>query len=281
MFILFLQISRINTILKSMKKNIFFLCLTNLIILCSCSQDNTFLGPGYRWDLFENTIDWDLAKAVAKEDTAEIYTIIKNGIADINLQEPKFGRTLLMLAVGNDKELSTAELLKMGADIKLRDQRDDQAIHEAVAYINLRKHSLSILKLLLTYRADANSISTKGSNSVPLEGAVENFSCAKLLLNYGANPYFKKDDTFLVWFRMMIMDLPFDETIHVAKYIIVDKKLLIPNPISYTYSERKPIDILSLLNKYDVHSDPKKQKAKEEIVNYLHQIDFPKNNVYK
>ena len=116
-----------------------FIVVAQATVFSSCSQNNLF-GPGYSWDLFKNTPNWNLAKAVANEDTTHIYAIIHSGHADINLQEPKFGRTLLMLAVGNDKEISTSALLKLGADVNLRDDRDDQAIHEAVAYISLKKH---------------------------------------------------------------------------------------------------------------------------------------------
>src|SRR4051812_19646657 len=99
--------------MKFMQKLFLIMFIINAIILSSCSQ-STSLGPGYEWDLFKNTPNWRLAKAVAKEDTNEIYSIIKGGNVNLNLQETKFGRTLLMLAVGNDKEFSTAALLKMG-----------------------------------------------------------------------------------------------------------------------------------------------------------------------
>ena len=266
--------------LKLMKIHIFVWTITNLIVFSSCSQNSSMLAPGYRWDLFKNTPNWDLAKAVAKQDTGEIFKIIRKGKVDLNLQESKFQRTLLMLAVGNDKVMSTTALLKMGADVKLRDLRDDQAIHEAVAHLDLKRHSLDILKLLVAYGANVNSVSSRGTNIVPLAGAVEQFSCAKFLLDNKASPYFKRESTYPVWFNLMVMDLPFDENIFVAKYMIVDKKLPIPSPIFYTSGDRKPVDILTLLIKYDVNSDPKKQKTKETIIEYLHQINFPKAQVY-
>jgi len=260
-------------------KKYFLIVITNTIILSSCSQDSTFLGPGYRWDLFKNTPNWDLAKAVAKEDTAEIYAIVKSGKAEINLQEPKFGRTLLMLAVGNDKELSTAALLKMEADVKLRDKRDYQAIHEAVAYIDLRKNSLGILKLLLEYGSDVNSVSTKGSNAVPLQGAIENISCTKLLLKNGADTYFKNVDSDYVVWSDLCSDL--NDNIYVAEYLIIEKRLPVPNPILYTYPNHEPRNFYDLLSLVNLSNDPKKEKAKEDIINYLHQIDFPKKGVYQ
>lgn len=247
----------------------------------SCSQNNT-LGPGYSWELFKNTPTWDLAKAVAKQDTAEIYSIIKKGNANINFQEPKFKRTLLMLAVGNDKYLSTMALLKMGADVNVRDTRDDQAIHEAISYINLKEHSYDILKLLIEYHCDVNSVSMKGTNYTPLAGAIENLSCAKLLLDNGADPYQKSDSTYDVWFNLLALDNESNENIYVAQYMIIDKKLLIPNPIFYTGPNIiKPRTVFDLLDKDNTLSNTKRQETKEKIIEYLHQINFPKNQVYK
>lgn len=254
--------------------------MTQIMVFSSCSQGDSF-GPGYSWDLFKNTPSSDLAKAVETEDTSEIYAIINKGNVDINFQEPKFGRTLLMLAVGNDKEISTNALLKMGADVNLRDKRDDQAIHEAVAYINLKSHSYNILNQLLIYNADVNSVSKKSTNVVPLAGAVQNLACTKLLLDYKADPYFKIDSTYSVWFNLLVLDNATNENIITAEYMIVDRKLLIPNPIFYTGpTQIKPRDIFSLLEQVDVSDDSKKQKAKENIINYLHQIDFPNSQTY-
>jgi ankyrin repeat protein len=255
-----------------------FILILMSICLSSCSQDDG-LAPGYKWELFKNTPNWDLAKAVKQEDTAAIFEIVKQKEIDINLQEPKLGRSLLMLAVGNDKFNSTQALLKAGADLNLRDSSGDQAIHEAVRFISLRKNSYIILKLLLENHADANSYSENGTYTTPLVGGVTDFPCFKLLMSYGADPYFQySDHGFAVWIKMFIDERK--DGIFAAKDLILERKMPIPNPIARSLDGRTSLDIFYFLNfeKFEEHSE--KQKIKVEILNYLKEINFPADKVY-
>jgi uncharacterized protein len=261
-----------------MKKIMIFLLILNLIVLISCSQDS--LEPGYRWELFKNTSNWPLAKAVEKEDTAKIFEISRDRKININLQEPKFGKTLLMLAVGNDKKKSTEALLKAGANVSIRDFNDEDAIHEATQYINLKKHTFEILESLIKFGSDVNSVSQKGPFRTPLQSAVDNFSCAKLLLEHHANVYFRDGEDYSIWGSMLMVD--YTDKIFVARYLIIDKRMLIPSPIyGKNRLNSKPIDIFTLLSKANFTKDPQKQKAKEDILNYLKKIDFPKYGLYR
>ena len=260
------------------KKYAFILILI-LGCLSSCSQ-NDGLAPGYKWELFKNTPNWELAKAIKQEDTVAILEIVKQKEININLQEPKFGRTLLMLAVGNDKFYSTQALIAARADLNIRDSSGDQAIHEAVRFISLRKNSYIILKLLLENHADANSYSVNGVNATPLEGGVADFPCFKLLMSYGADPYFQlSDHTFAVWLTMFIDERK--DGILAAKDLILNRKMSIPNPLTRSLDGRSPLDIFYFLHSLKFEENSEKQKAKVEILNYLKEISFPENGVYK
>jgi ankyrin repeat protein len=167
------------------------------IISCTtmaCSQ-NQKLGPGYQFDLFKNTSNWELAKAVDREDTTAIKQLIRKNKLNVDLQEPRFGRTLLLLAIGNDKLKSTKALLEMGANLNIADSQKYKPIHEASQFIPLKKNTLQILELLIQHGADVSDtlVQRKGNDTsyfyVPLMGACENLACAKLLLEHGANPY--------------------------------------------------------------------------------------------
>ena len=248
----------------------------------ACSQD---FGPGYRFDLFKNTPNWELAKAVEKENKTEIKKLITQGKLNINLQESKFGETLLLLAVGNDKLISTKALLEEGANVNIKDFVHGSPIDEATFLINQKKNTVDILKLLIKHGANVNDTFVKKKNNdtvstyTPLVGGCSNLECAKLLLSNGANPYVQTNNTYLVWFTMLTNY--FDESIYVLKHIIVDKKMAIPNLITINFPNKRPLDIFYLLNKENFRTDTNKQKVKQEILDYLHKINFPKNQVYR
>jgi uncharacterized protein len=259
----------------TIRMKIFTVILLSIAFI-SCSHED--LGPGYRWDLFKNTPGWELAQAVKKEDEATIHEILQSGKVNINFQEPKFGRTLLHLAVGNDRLISTGALIQEKANVQIRDFSGDQPIHEAVNYISFKKHTLDILNLLIKHGSNVNSISAKGSYKVPLEGAVSDLNCAKLLLKNGADPYYKQDSTYLIWQSLLIFNEK--DNIYVARDMIVKNKMKIPDPITYTFPDHMPLSIYNLLNEAKFPGDPEKEKAKEDILHYLKGINFPNNGIY-
>lgn len=251
-----------------------FLLILIIASVSSCSQD---LGPGYKFDLFKNTSNWNLAQALEKEDIKQIENLFKKDTAiKINLQESVYGNTLLNLCVGNDKLKATEILLLHGANFKIPDSLGFMPIHEVVQSIEQKKHSPEILKLLLKYGADPNQIAlirnnngNKSNKYLPLMGAVESLECTKILLDHGGDLYYKDSLDYPIWSAMLEGDLNFSENIYVAKYIIIDKKMPIPNPIFYTIPNRNPRDIKFLLEKFDTHNDDKKKKAKDEILLYI------------
>lgn len=117
------------------------------------------LGPGYSFNLFESTPNYALAKAVAKEDTNEIRNIVNKGDINVDFKEPKFGRTLLLLAIGNNKINSTTALLNAGANIGIRDNDNNAPINEASKLFLYEDYSYAynMLDLLIKHGANVNS----------------------------------------------------------------------------------------------------------------------------
>ena len=108
-------------------KNILVNLFCMIIIGCNAQPP----GPGYDFGLFDNTPNQALASAVNNENIDEIKKIAAEGNIKIDMQEPKFGNLLLMLAVGNEKINSVQALLEAGANICLRDFDNNAPINEA------------------------------------------------------------------------------------------------------------------------------------------------------
>jgi len=264
-----------------MKKVIFSILL--LINIISCGQHNDF-GPGYQFSLFESTPIRELAYAVEQEDSAKILNLIKTGKYDINFIEPKYHTTLLWLAVGNDKYTSAKILLENKANPNIKDSWGYSPILAACQFSELRNHSLEMVRLLIKYGASVNDSlpQVNGKDTVdyivPLSFSTSNLECTKILLENKANLYICCDNNYSVWYSIFLNGY---ENIFVAKYLIIDRKMPIPNPIAVSTIKKIPQDIYFFLNHYDSHGDPKKGKAKQEILAYLKKIDFPNKQVYQ
>ncbi len=255
--------------------------LAFIIHISSCAQRSGF-GEAYQFSLFNNTPNEKLAEAVKNEEVETIKRLAESGKYDLNFQEPRFGRTLLMLAVGNDKLNSVKALLKEKADVNKRDSFNLSPILEATKYIPLKKNTAGILKELIKYGANVNDTSFNRrdndtlSMTVPLSEATSNLLCTKILIDNGANIYFRNENIYMVWYELFFNGF---ENILVARYLIVDKKFPIPSPIEGGVKGRSP-DIFSLLSKINVGTDSASQKAAQDILEYLKKIDFPNNQVY-
>ncbi len=260
-----------------------------------------FTPIGYRFELLKDTPVWKLAKAVKVEDTDEIRRLIHDEHMNVNYQErnSEWGTTLLHLAVGNGKVKSVKALLENGARQDIRDSLGDYPLNELCDMTIYIRHRLEILKLLLDHGANPNATqevyfqrrdTTRTFISTPLNGAIKDLNCTKLLLDYGADMNYqvnRSNDVFQLkyinWVALLeLEDDPDSESIFVAKYLIVDKQMPIPEPLRYGTCETGhcPFSALYFLNKVVYHSSSK-NKAKEEILAYLKKEGFPQHGVIK
>ena len=272
------------------------------VIFLGCNEID--LRPiGLRFTWFKNTPVWPLAKAVRDEDTALIRFLVQQKHMDVNYQEKsKWGSTLLHLAVGNELVASTAALLENGARTDIWDSLGNRPINAALMNnltISWHSKKLQILELLLKHGADPNGYKwyKYGDSSrykiawVPLQCGVENLDFARILLEYGARmdlKYYDKVNDFdsipvyPAWESVALNTAVTERNgIYVMKYLIMDLHLPVPDTISFYGDNSRPIKdckpyrLLELLNKTNF-KDEEKQKAKEEILQYLKRIGFPK-----
>ena len=154
-------------------------------------MDKTRL-KGWDYRLFQETPAWELAKAVQDGRVSRIKSIIQEDSTLINYQEPRFGETLLMLAIWNDDYKSFITLLENNANVNIYDTYDGTSAIILTCEYNLGK---KYVEKLLEYGANPNDIEVgerrAGNNTryTPLRGAVENgnIETVKLLLQAGAD----------------------------------------------------------------------------------------------
>jgi len=161
---------------------------------------------GYDYHLFQGTPAWTIAQAVEKQDTAKIISLVSQNKQLLEAREPKFGETLLQIAVMTLKYNSVKTLLELGADPNSQDTyAGSSAVMDAAEILltdSITSHgdfsygsNPKYLKILLKYGGDANS-EQKGPRPpgynirfTPLLKAcyIGNLDYAKLLVDAGAN----------------------------------------------------------------------------------------------
>jgi hypothetical protein len=249
------------------------------MILTRCQ---TQVATMFKFSYFENTPISSLAKAVEREDSESIIGLASKKNIDINFKESVYvGNTLLITAVSNGKVKAIRTLLEVGADVNSINNAGQSAITVACNHPSKEKHSYEIIRLLLEFGANPNQIEhgtgdRKGYITTPLTLAIEDRSCANLLLQKGANLYFKFKNTYLVWDRAL-RSSPGDGIL-LLRDLIVKKKMQIPVVISYDV-EGKPNDIFSYLAPEQFVDDPfethAKAVARNQIETFLKKISFP------
>jgi len=250
------------------------------LFLGCTSQVPTF----YRFKLFENTPVAALAKAADNEDVPAIADFCKTYAGDVNYQEKRYGNTVLITAAANGKVNAVKALLANGANFNTINESGEQAIHVAADGPFANELRYEVLKSLLDAGADVNSVlyglgDNKAYVSIPLailnDGDEASFN---LLVQRGANLYFKANNTFMVWAKCL--NTLSCDYLAIILQLVKSKNYPIPTYIT-TDENDKPIEIIKYLYKsIEFNSNPCKTKQLE-LISYLKKINFPNNQLYK
>ena len=146
--------------------NLFFVSLL-LLVLCSCQNRERIVDQmilsNYDFRLFQGTPAWELAKAVEDEDEERINEILRNDSSLINFQSPKYGLTVLHMAVSHHNIKSVECLLKAKADVNIRDtEHGDTPLNKACLY-----KDIEMVKLLVENGANVNVTEVSDSSKMP------------------------------------------------------------------------------------------------------------------
>lgn len=165
----------------------------------SVVNKNKLLGNDYR--LFQNTIAWELTKAVKDGDTTKIKEEVKKNKSLLAYREPRFGQSLLQLAVKNANYDSVKILLELGADPNMQDLYNGESPTMAAADIGVNGAGADsrFLKLLLKSGGNPNAVEKGGQHNLgytPLIIACNNSNLeyVEVLVEAGANVNFTTED---------------------------------------------------------------------------------------
>lgn len=264
--------------------NKFFVLFCGIVLLYSCNTTNYL--PGFDFKLFNDSPVQSLAKAIEKEDVEKINELLKNKSINVDYQEPKFGHTLLMLAVANNKIKSVEALLKNNANPNLTSKsQNDNTLTIVCNETYFATCDTKILELLLQYGGNLNYEQTYTENSLNgnrqikstlLNTAVSSGKCLefiKFMINKGTdiNKYVENNPTESPITYALLTD-----NLKIAKYLIIDKQAVIPPyifkrqaNISYKGEPEKYLTITDLLNEQQYEKGTENYKLREEIINYL------------
>lgn len=270
-----------------MRKQIIF-----LLILCffvSCNNRETkiekekLLGNDYR--LFQNTAAWELAKAVQDEDIPKIKEEIIQKKININFQEPRFGSTLLMLAIRNSQYQITKTLLEIDADPNISDSYRGESAVISAANNNDPKY----LELILKYKGNPNALEkvpTKEGDqarSTALNAAINlldpnSFKKVKLLVEAGADINYSNEGPE-VYTKLPLADAITARKMDIVLYLL--EKEADYKRVMYTRIDNEQIFILEALRQCLIELNSDQYKHKLEVIDFLKEkgLDYNKEPI--
>lgn len=250
-----------------------------LILIISCKDNKKGEYKIWNVKIYENTPAWDLALSVKYQYWWKIKKIVKKNPELLNYQEPRYGATLLLWAVGMEKYISVKTLLECGADPNVTSKRSRATplfIAAGYSFIDVfAKKDPKYVKLLLKYGADPNicyfgfdEYDIIESGRTPLMNSIPcGIEKTKAIVEAGADidAKTKSGET------AAIVALRSKEFPEYAYYLIVEKKAKIIDPYyrRKSYGNENPNDKfypVNLLRNWIFDLNSKEYKIKMEIV---------------
>lgn len=259
-------------------KNTILLVL--LFVMNSCYNQETLVDKsklnGYDYRLYQSTPAWALAKAVKAEDIEKIKEEVLQKKVPIDLADPKYGSTLLRIAIYNKHYNSVKTLLELGANPNKHDSFTGATPVLAAAKSSDPKY----LQLLLVYKGDPNSREYFSDANSTQDEARETAlnSCitsmdgyhdlekVKMLVEAGADINYSKRGMIQSVFGQAILSGKMD----VALYLI-EKEVDYTKPIAYPMLEGviEEVSVLSILRSIVIELDTEQYKNKMKLVDFL------------
>lgn len=250
----------------------FSLFILVLILFDSCETSI----PGFRFSNFKSTPAENLAKAVKNNNIKKIRNEVINKKIDIDFRDPKYGVTLLSLAVINNKKEAFNELLKLGANPNSLDYTFcDTPLINAITYNY--DCDLYYIKKLINSGAEPNKFNDECYDilpNTPLTKAINRNKCidiVKLLTKKIKSINLKKYNNSENYEKNIIYSCLDSKNMEALKYFVIDLKLEFPNKIYYVSNNFDGFLDLETILKKDLNFtySKKKNAIKNEILNFI------------
>lgn len=235
---------------------------------------------GYSFNLFTGTPVEKLAIASKKGKVKDILSILKDTAINFEYRDSRWGQTVLMLAVMNNKHKVIEALLQGGCNPNTIDFMGQTAlIRHTNSSFNGRRCDIKTTKLLLKYGADINRECnfkrTEETKEMPYRlyqttafinaCGSECLAHVRYLVSKGANiNQWVGDSSSCAISAALILD-----RMEVLKYLIIDLGAKIPPYCIKGDKGKANVTILELLRRKPFPLNSKKHKLKMEIVAFL------------
>jgi hypothetical protein len=265
-------------------KNTIITCFIAIVIFTSCSNgddQHKLLASDYR--IFKGTVAWDLAKAIDDDDSGKIKQLVNKNKRLVSVVDPKYGQTLLGLAVYNEKYNSCKALVESGANPNAVNNYDGRTPLMEAADIGYSDSDVDsrYLTLLLKHGGNPNLVqkyvvysgSQGGETPLSIACSQGTLEYVKILINAGANIHNSESDGSLLYSAML------SENPDLIIYLI-QKGIDYKHPLFESDMHQKEyIDENLRTWRFDLGSE--KYKKKMQIVDFLkaHGMDYRKTPI--
>jgi hypothetical protein len=226
------------------------------------STKNRGQSIGYDIELFKESVAWEAAKAVYKQDTEAIRNLCGKNPDIIKFKDSNLNFTLLQWAVFNRRYYSAKTLLEMGASPDEEDITGSTPLVEASSI----EETSEYLKLMLKFGGNVNKIVRRQQISwnTPLAAAVTaGLKNVKILVNAGANVHDTESNHF--------SNACFSGHIKIVEYLIIDCKVDFRRPVMTADVHNKHICIYaySLIAERNFPKTTPEYVIQQRLLSYL------------